>query len=300
MSLVKLYLYHLVFRLQWLKDKLLHNKKLDVIHRNISGGLYSQYESVAGDIPYKEKMKNRECKVFSQNGEDGLLLYIFSQVGITNKTIVEFGVETGRECNAANLLINFSWNGLLMDGSAKNIASGINYYRDIGRFGEGQPKFRQCFITVDNINEVIAENKIEGEIDLLSVDIDGNDYWVWEAINIINPRVVVAEYNASFGPDRAISVKYDPVFTRFSKHKSGWYHGVSISALEKLANNMGYQLVCAESNGCNAFFVRNDVISGGLEVLSAAEAYYPQPKRNLIASLDEQFSMISHLEYIEV
>ena len=95
-------------------------------------------------------------------------------------------------------------------------------------------------------------------------------------------------------------MKYDAAFTRFSKHKSGWYHGVSIAALVKLARTKGYQLVAADSNGCNAFFVRNDVMSGGLTEMTAAEAYYPQPKRNLIAPLEEQFAMISYLEYVEV
>jgi len=299
MTLVKLYIYHLFFRFRWLKNKLFHSKQLDDIHSNISGGLYAQYESVAGDIPYKERIRNREFKVFSQNGEDGLLLYIFSQIGITNKTFVEFGVETGRECNAANLVINYGWNGLLMDGSSKNVASGIKYFQSIDRFGN-VPKFCECFITVDNINDTIKENGIVGEIDLLSVDIDGNDYWVWEAIDVVSPRVVVAEYNASFGPDRAITVEYDPAFTRFSKHKSGWYHGVSISALEKLARSKGYKLVCADSNGCNVFFVREDVLAGNLEEISAKEAFYPQPKRNLIAPLNEQFQMIGHLKYVEI
>lgn len=300
MLIVKIYLYHLFFRLQWLKEKLMHNKKIDRINTDSANNLFSYYESVAGDIPYKERMRNREYKVYSQNGEDGLLLHIFSQIGITNKTFIEFGVETGRECNTANLIISYGWNGLMMDGSSKNIESAIEYYRGLGRINTRNTQFTQCFVTKDIINEVIGNHDLTGEIDLLSIDIDGNDYWIWETITVVNPRVVVIEYNASFGGERSLTVSYNPDFTRFSKHRSGWYYGASLPALEKLGRKKGYKLVCADSNGCNAFFVRDDVLEGDLQEISASEAFYPQPKRQTIASLEQQFELIKHLDITEV
>ena len=298
--LVKIYLYHLYFRLRWLITKIVHDKDAARHQANTGQQLFERYQSVAGNTDYKEKMRNRECQVFSQNGEDGLLLYILSQVGISNKTFVEFGMETGRECNLANLAINFGWNGLFMDGGEKNIASARKYYQSIGRFETEEINIQQCFVTTKNINSAITNFGITGEIDVLSIDIDGNDYWIWQSIDCINPRLAIVEYNASFGSERSITVNYDPAFSRYQKHRSGWYHGASLSALTKLGKEKGYQLVCADSKGCNAFFVRNDVIKGDLEEITPAEAFYPQPKRGLMASLDQQFELIEQLNYTEI
>ncbi len=298
--LLKLYSYHLFARVLWLRDIIFHNRAFTNVNTNFSNLLYSKYASVAGNISYKERICNLEYKIFSQNGEDGLLLYIFSQVGITNKTLIEFGIEDGRECNSANLIINYGWNGLMMDGNTRNVKKALSYYRGIQRFETNRVKIIQSFVTAENINNLIANSNIEGDIDLLSIDIDGNDYWIWNAIEIVKPRVVVMEYNASFGPDKSITVKYDPSFRRFEKHKSGWYHGASISALVKLGKTKGYTLVCADSHGCNTFFVRNDVIAGDLLEISSKEAFYPQPKRCTVVPQDRQFEFINHLEYVDI
>ena len=298
--LIKIYLYHLYFRVQWLIAKLVHDKNAASNQANTAQQLFDRYESVAGSPDYKEIMRNRECQVFSQNGEDGLLLYILSKIGISNKTFVEFGMETGRECNLANLAINFGWNGLFMDGGEKNIASARNYYHEIGRFETDKINIQQCFVTRENINREITNFGITAEIDVLSIDIDGNDYWIWQAIDCITPRVVIIEYNASFGPERSITVNYDPAFSRYRKHRSGWYHGASLTALTKLGKEKGYRLVCADSKGCNAFFVRDDLITSGLEEISPVDAFYPQPKRGRMASLDQQFELIKQLGYTKI
>ncbi len=298
--LIKWYLYAIYLRLFKLKDSFCTVEDISILKNNLANSAYFNYPNVAGDIPYKEKFRNREFKVFSQNGEDGLLLYIFSQIGTTNHTFVEFGIEDGRECNTANLSINFGWNGLLLEGSEKQVKKARSFYQSINRFDFSQPNIKQCFVTTENINSVIQQNNIEGEIDLLSVDIDGNDYWLWLAINAVNPRAVVVEYNSSFGAEKSITVKYDPSFTRFAKHKSGWYHGASLLALVKLANKKGYTFVGADSSGVNAFFVRNDALKGELEEVSVACAFYHQLKRHKIASLKKQFELIQHLDYVDV
>ncbi len=182
----------------------------------------------------------------------------------------------------------------------KNIRKANDYYSNCDTYRKSQLKISQCFVTTDNINQVINAHGIKGEIDLLSIDIDGNDYWIWDAIHIVNPRVVVIEYNASFGKDRSVSVPYESDFQRFSKHRSGWYHGASLSALTRIAHHKQYRLVCADSNGCNAFFVRRDAWGGDLQEQTAANAFYPQPKRNLIASLEQQFELIKHMDYTDI
>lgn len=154
-------------------------------------------------------------------------------------------------------------------------------------------------LTAENINETISGAGAHGEIDLLSIDVDGNDYWLWETLDVIEPRVVVIEYNASFGP-RSISVPYDPGFVRFRKHPSGWYHGASLAALAKLGRRKGYDLVGADSRGVNALFVRADARRGCLRAVRAEEAYYPQKKRLAVATVEQQLEAIQHLDFVEI
>jgi len=160
-------------------------------------------------------------------------------------------------------------------------------------------KIVQSWVTAENINETISKNGMEGEIDLLSVDIDGNDYWVWKAIDCISPRVAVIEYNASLGHE-PITVGYDPNFDRYEKHPSGFYHGASLAAVDKLAKTKGYVLVGCDSAGVNAFFVRRDVAQDSLPQVSPEEAYFPHSKRVQTRTTEEQLDLIKHLAFDRV
>ncbi len=210
-------------------------RRLDAAETALQGLLRLNYGSIARDQDQVAIFRRHELKVYSQYGEDGLLLYLFSKVGATDHGFVEFGMGDGRECNTANLSINFGWSGLLMDCSPENVAAARDYYESKPGIKPSQIRIAQCLVTAENINGVLRQNDVQGEIDLLSIDIDGNDYWVWKAITVIQPRVVVAEYNASLGASRSVTVQYDPVFDRYRKHASGWYHGASLAALRKLA-----------------------------------------------------------------
>jgi hypothetical protein len=130
-----------------------------------------------------------------------------------------------------------------------------------------------AFITRDNINDLIAKNGMRGEIGLLSVDIDGNDYWVWEAITSVSPVITVVEYNARFGPDDAVTIPYDPGFVRSQAHHSMLYFGASLKALCLLGKKKGYAFVGCNSAGNNAFFVRQDRLVPGLPELTAAAGF---------------------------
>lgn len=298
-AVVKWYLYALYLRLLRFRDRLFRHRALDTIDSNLANSLYMRFDSVAGDIPHKERIRNSEFKVFSQHGEDGILAYIFSEIGVTNKTFLEFGITDGRQCNTANLSINFGWNGLLLEGNPTYARAARCYYQSINRFDGLDVKVVECFVTKENINDTIASNGMAGEIDLLSIDIDGNDYWIWEEIGVISPRVVVVEYNASFGR-KAITVKYDPDFSRLKKHRSGWYHGASLAALANIGEKKGYDLVCADCAGVNGFFVRKDIAKHKLEALSAEDAFYPQKKRLKVATEEQQFDAIKHLDFVEM
>ena len=299
LAVVRWYLNALHLRLLRLRDRWLRPRALNAIDANLASSLFAEYESIAGELSHMERLRNREFKVFSQNGEDGLLAYIFSEIGTTNRRFVEFGVGDGRECNCANLAIHFGWSGLMLEASAADVRRARAFYGRLRREDGPRVAVDECLVTVENINEAIAAGQVTSEIDLLSIDIDGNDYWIWEAIDVVSARVVIIEYNASFGR-RAISIAYDPGFVRFKAHRSGWYHGASLAALTKLGERKGYDLIGTDSLGVNAFFVRRDVPKGRLEALGAEEAYRPQRKRMKVATVEQQFAAIEHLAYVEV
>jgi len=239
------------------------NGKLDVMQLSLG-----RIESRQLSRVEQEDISAYEFKVFSQSGEDGIIQHLVNSIDIKNKTFVEFGVEDYLESNTRFLALNNYWSGLVIDGSPENIA-----------FIKRDPIYWRCnikaecsFITKDNINDILERNGIRGEIGLLSVDIDGNDYWVWKAIKNINPCIVIAEYNSFFGAERKVTVPYDPSFVRTSAHYSKIYYGASIAALNAVAQERGYKLVATNKAGNNVFFVRADLM-GNLKELSVQEAY---------------------------
>lgn len=282
--------------------KAIYPEKICLIEENLNSLFKTHYQKItAPDLQQKIAMKNAEFKVYSKNGGDGLILYIFSKIGAMNHAFVEMGVEDGRECNTANLSLNFGWKGILIDANKAWIDSAQRFYN--GKLGKTANKIKivQCFITAENINKLLLDNGMQGEIDLLSIDIDGNDYWVWKALNVVRPRVVVAEYNAAFGLN-SITVKYNPDFYYSEAHKNNpLYFGVSLPALVKLAQEKGYILVGCDSNGHDAFFVRQDIAEGKFIGLSASEAFYPNPNNiQKFGSVEKQFELIKHLDFDQV
>jgi hypothetical protein len=242
-------------------------------------------------------LNRAEARVYSQNGEDGIIAWLFSRIGTTNRTFVEFGIGDGSECNTANLSITFGWRGLLMEADREQAERARRFYASRPTAPEVQ--IATARVSPGTIDELLRRHAIEGEIDLLSVDIDGNDYWVWEAISAVQPRVVVIEYNASFGPERSVTVPYREGFDRYREHLSGFYHGASLTALAKLGGRKGYVLVGCDSRGSNAFFVERDVAAGTLEAVEPRAAYFPVWERAHLTP-EQQFAQISHLELVEV
>jgi hypothetical protein len=213
-------------------------------------------------------LRQFEFKVYSQWGEDGIIERLLQSVEVPNKVFVEFGVEDYTEANTLFLLKHRNWKGLVIDGSPRNIEA-IRAGRVLWKYD----LYAECsFITRENINELISRSGIAGDIGLLSVDIDGNDYWVWEAIECISPRIVISEYNSVFGPSATVSVPYRADFIRTAMHPSKLYYGASIGALTHLARTRGYSLVGGNSAGNNVFFVRNDCL-GRLEPQPVETAY---------------------------
>lgn len=207
------------------------------------------------------QLRDVEFRAYSQNGEDGILLYIFALIGTTNKKAVEICAGNGIECNTANLIINHGWKALLFDGDKRNVEIGREFYTRNRDTFLAPPQFIHAWIDRENINRLIEQNGFTGEIDLLSLDLDGIDYWVWEQLTCIRPRVVVVEYNEPLGFDRLV-VAYDAQFDRIKKDMRYW--GATLAAYCALAEKKGYRLIGCNRQYLNAFFVRNDV---GVEVL---------------------------------
>ena len=208
-------------------------------------------------------------KIYSQTDEDGLIAEIFNRIGTTSKTFVEFGIGDGLENNTLALLFD-GWKGLWIDASTTHIAAIRNAWSKI--IVDGQLSLVESFITAENINALISENFQQGEIDLLSVDIDGNDWHVLKAITCVDPRVVVVEYNAKFVPPLKYCMEYDP------KHvwQQDDHGGVSLQFLEDGMMERGYRLVGCSISGANAFFVRQDLIADKfLEPFTAANHFQP-------------------------
>lgn len=216
------------------------------------------------------QIQDAEFKVFSQFGEDGILQYLIQEAGILNteRTFVEFGVQDYSESNTRFLLMNNHWKGLIIDGNKKY----MDFVRSSDIYWRYDLTAVDAWIDRDNINQLIGDAGFHGDIGILSIDIDGNDYWVWERIEIVKPVIVVVEWNSVFGATYAVTVPYDPVFQRENIHYSCLFWGASIRAFEQLAARKGYALIGSNSAGNNLFFVRQDRL-GRLKPLSAKDAY---------------------------
>lgn len=232
-----------------------------------------------------------EFQVFSQWGEDGILNALVHNLDVKSRVFVEFGVQNYVESNTRFLLVTQNWAGLVIDGNAEH----ISFIKSDPVYWRHNLKADNDFITAANINDILARNGIRGEIGLLSIDIDGNDYWVWKAITGVSPAIVVIEYNARFGPTRAVTIPYDPEFVRERGHHSQIYYGASLAALCGLGELKGYAFVGSNSAGNNAFFVRRDLLKAPLREISAEDGFV----RNQFREGRDEVGNLSHYSYDE-
>lgn len=251
-----------------------------------------------------------EFKVFSQWGEDGIIQYLINKLPIENKVFIEFGVENYTEANTRFLLENNNWAGLILDGSEKN----IEYIRNSDLYWKYDLSAKAVFITKDNIDEILSkylvENKFSKNIGLLSIDIDGNDYYVWEAIKSVEPLIVICEYNWIFGNRLQLTVPYDESFVRTEKHHSNLYFGASIQALYSLAQKKGYEYIGCTQAGNDAFFVKKkyaekylkELITNPLDTFNEQKAKESRDKHGNLTYVrgNNRFEVIEDMEVINL
>jgi hypothetical protein len=217
-----------------------------------------------------DEIERSEFKVFSQFGEDGVLQFLVQRVPIENLLFVEIGVEDYAESNTRFLLVNDAWRGVIVDASDAHAR-----FLEESRLGwRTTVDAVTAFVDRDNVNGILQRSGVSGPIGLLSIDVDGNDYWLLEAIDVVSPQIVVVEYNSLFGPERAVTVPYDPHFVRGEKHFSHLYWGASLAALARAAEAKGLALVAGNRAGNNAFFVRRDSL-GEIPERTVAQCWRP-------------------------
>ena len=257
---MKFFLKNIVFN-KHIKYKKYNIKFLNSIINFVLQKSFSEVLNVTKPILLDKKnnfnIKKFGIKIYSQNDEDGIVLYILKYIGIKTKKFIEIGVENGTECNTTNLLKNFNWRGVQIEGDKILYNDAKIQLKKILKKKIKNLKLLNIFITKKNINKILKKN-CGKEVDLLSIDIDGNDFWVWKSINYIKPRLVIIEYNSFFGPTLSCTIPYNPKFIWDHKNKRSYY-GASLKALEKLGKQKKYTLVGVDGNGVNAFFVRDDL-----------------------------------------
>lgn len=226
------------------------------------------------------RLLSASYKVFSQNQEDGMIAEVFERIGTGSRRFVEFGVQDGLECNSTFLLMR-GWSGAWIEGSAVDAA------RAKAAFASYPVEVVNDFVTVDNADALISRLAGGEELDLLSIDVDTIDYWLWKAIVSVRPRLVVIEYNASWPPFLRKTVAHDAGMewdgTNFS--------GASLGALEALGREKGYCLVGCSLAGVNAFFVREDVVGDHFRAPFTAENHYEPPRYELAGPMGHRAGM---------
>jgi hypothetical protein len=278
----------------FLKDKFLITKIRNRFNPSVQISqrqLFHHYRELArrNELPPIEETGFR---VFSQFEEDGKLLFIFSVLGMKNKCFVEIGSDDGVNSNSANLYFNFGWYGLFIDGNPKSIKRGQRFFSKYPHPWFFKPKFVCSMVTRENVNQLIEEAGISGPVGLLSIDIDGNDYWVWDSITVIDPEVVIIETHNEFGL-KNIVVPYDPDYFYPGKHQV--YHGASPVAMARLANKKGYRLVGANELGFNFIFVKRGLAEKEIpEVTVESVLKHPSVEEGY-----KKFEPIKDWEYLE-
>lgn len=253
---------------------------------------------------HSHALPDYEFKVFSQWGEDGILQFLTGNLEIANRTFIEFGVEDFYESNCRFLMTKDLWQGYVIDGSPTNVAA----LEASDFFWKYPLTAKASFITRENVATLLDASGFDKDLGILSVDIDGVDYFVLEALAAWRPRILVVEYNGVFGIDRPVSVPYRADFQRTEQHASNTYYGASLAAFFHLATSRGYALVGVNSVGSNAFFVRRELLNDRVRETSLADCYRSSCFRegrdadgrlNFLSG-EQRRAPISHLSLVDV
>lgn len=263
-------------------------------------GLVFHYQKLVKDNAALPTFSEVGFKCMSQADEDGILLFLFSVLGFGTRKCVELCAGDGMECNTANLIVHHGWHGLLVDGSERNVSRGRKYFSQLSHTYVFPPTFARAWVTRGGVNELCVAHGFAGDVDLLSLDLDGVDYWIWEALDVCSPRVVVVEYNNILGPERNWTVPYadDFDYRRYPTTNGGPnFAGASLKAFVELGRRKGYRLVGTNRLGFNAFFVKNGLGDGLLREIPVEECF-SHPKTT--QDFRDRFPLVEKLPWVDL
>jgi hypothetical protein len=270
----KLDLAHLhgkVDRLTKVVERLIAGQKQDrkwrmIFRKQMSALIRERY--IASGIAGPRALEVHRFRLRSQNEEDGITLALLRAVGVTASRFVEIGCG-GTGGNSGVLAYELGWSGLMIDASVRAVQVATQLFK-----ANPEVTVMRKTVGTENLNKVLVKAGMAGEVDFLSIDIDSSDYWLLDALEVVTPRVLVMEYNAHFGPERAVTVPNQPMPADAPKG----YSGASLTALAACARRKGLRLVLCEDAGVNAFFVRED-LAPDIPTLTPAQAWRPMADR---------------------
>jgi hypothetical protein len=252
---------------------------------------------VAAGLRFLKSARLRPGSLRGSQSNESILVESFANKLSIPKTFCEFGFDI-TEFNCSRL-VREGWRGLLIDGDRQR----VHFANRVLRKDPALKISAECaFLDLDNLSGTLRHFLGSDPLGVLSIDVDGNDYWFLDAVLPLRPALIVVEYNGSFGL-RSVSVPYDPVFDRHRKHASGWYHGASLIALSSLADTHGYALVAVSEAGGNAFFVRRDQDGAAIFApLDPQTAYRENLLRNQWSGTTaaQQWETIKHMTYVQL
>jgi len=269
------------------------------LYQQMQRQMVTQYKlaRLAGIKPYAT-IAEAGFRCYSQMEEDGIILYVLSMIGFTHRTVVEICCGHGHECMTTNLILNHGFRAYLFDGDAGNVEIAKRFFARKKDCIINKPTISQTWVTAENINDLLRSSGVSEEIDFLSLDIDGNDYWVWKAMDAIRPRLCVFETHSMIPSDLSLTIGYDPQFN--FRTKTGIerkYRGASLAAMVKLSREKGYRLIGAHRYGFNAFFLRNDIAQDIFPEISAAEVHNNPWTQ---AGQKKYWPLARHMNWVEV
>jgi hypothetical protein len=281
------------------KIRSLQSIDVDSLHQQMQQILINQYRMIhaSGSTPYV-RISDAGFRCYSQFEEDGIILYVLSTIGFKTKTVVEMCCGTGDECMATNLILNHGFQGFLFDGDEYNIARANDFFKSRKDCLLTPPHLIHAWITKENVNELLRQNGAIGEIDLFSLDMDGNDYYIWEAITEINPRLCIFETHNVIPDDLCITIPYQTHFSCVEKH--GYeqeFRSASLLAMTKLSEKKGYRLIGAHKHGFNVVFLRNDI---GLDVFPAVSIDAVHDNIWTRIGQNERWKLLKDMNWVEV
>lgn len=276
----------------------INNIALQVNNQQVSQRqLFMFYQTLRNDKRELPRFQDVGFRIFSQTDEDGILMYIFSLIGFTNKMLVDIACGAPYGANTTNLICNWGFTGLLVEGNMANIEATKQFYATHPDTCLCMPKTECLWVTAENINDILRNSGVTGEIDLFSLDVDGVDYWLWKNLTAITPRVVIMEAATYWGKEKSVTVPYSGQFNRFDVHPD--YMGASIPAFVKLSREKGYRLVASNRFGYNIVFVRDDICVDVLPEISIEECFHFLPP-DLARKREERLRGVMNYEWAEV